>query len=67
MKKFILAAAAVAAFGVTLAAASAPAMAATIVREGPHRVIVEHRPIMRHHHLRRVVFFRHGHRVVVFR
>ena len=49
-----------------LAAASAPAMAETIVREGPHRVIVTHRPVF-HHHMRRVVFFRHGHRIVVFR
>jgi hypothetical protein len=60
MKKLILAAAAITALG----AAAAPAMADTVIKEGPRRVIVEHRPM---HHLHRVVMFRHGHRIVVYR
>ncbi len=61
MKTLIIAAAAIA----TLAAAAAPALADTVVREGPRGVAVIHRPF--HHHPHRVVIFRHGHRIVVYR
>ena len=69
MKKFILAATAIA----TLAAATLPATAATIVRDGRDGVTVIHKHraapvIVTHHKLHRVVFFdRLHHRHVEWR